>query len=613
MCGISGLHGAQDDGAIQAMNHRLRHRGPDGEGVYRDRPAGLALAQRRLAIIDVAGGRQPMSTPDGRYTLVYNGELYNAPELRQALEAAGEAFATDHSDTEVLLKLLVREGPAALERLNGMFAFCLYDRDAGTLLLARDRFGIKPLYYADLGGRFVFASELKSILALPWVPRDLDRASLFHFMSLMYVPGTETILQGIRRLGPGQTLTYRLAERSLRLDQALPLAIRPDHSVPARAWPERLRVELAAAVRRWTLADVPVACSLSGGLDSAAIVGLLAEGGIRLKTFSVGFTGAGEADWNELPLARAVAERWGTDHHELVLEPEALLDDLVAMVWHLDEPYGGGLPSWLVFKEMARTVKVGLTGTGGDELFGHYGKWRPLEGGPLARLWPRAFAPAVDAARFERDFVDRCYYLGDADKRRLVLPPEGMPPVSTGALLYRRYAGADGPSLRDRAALTDLGTQLPEEFLMMTDRFSMAHSLEARTPFLDAEFARLALSVPAGQRTRRRDLKGLLRRAVAPVLPVPLLTAPKRGFVIPLRLWLRGRLRPLAERLLSPSRLAAQGLFRPEFYQAYVRPHLDGEADHTNRVWAALMVQLWHLVFLERSGEPDFTLADLLA
>jgi asparagine synthase (glutamine-hydrolysing) len=606
MCGIAGIHGRQDEAWIGAMNERQRHRGPDDEGIFRDRDVHLSLAMRRLAIIDLAGGHQPMMTGDGRYTLIYNGEIYNARELRRDLEAAGEQFSTDHSDTELLLRLLLRNGEAALPRLNGMFAFCLYDREAGTLLLARDRFGIKPLYYTMAGGRFAFASELKALLALPFVPRTLDRQSLFHYMSLVYVPGTDTILAGITRLGPGECLAYRLADQALAVRRWWRPTAQPCVTTAVSEWPERLREALRGAVKRWTLADVPVACSLSGGLDSSAIVGFLAEAGTKLRTFSLGFTGAGEADWNELPQARAVARHWGTDHCELVLDPASLLDDLVAMVWHLDEPYGGGLPSWPVFKMMAREVKVGLTGTGGDELFGNYGKWGPLEGGPLANLFGRR---TVDAGRFESDFFDRFYYLSDADKRaRVIADSDGA--SGTSDLLYQRYRAAEG-SIRDRVAITDIETQLAEEFLMMTDRFSMAHSLEARTPFLDSEFAALALSVPAALRTRRGDLKGLLRQTVTPLLPDSIRRAPKRGFVIPLKLWLRDRLRPLVERLLAPSRLAEQGILRPEFYAAFVRPHLDGRADHTNQVWAALMFQLWHMVFLERSGPPDFTLADL--
>ena len=606
MCGIVGLHGPQEDSWIAAMNGRIRHRGPDGGGVHRDRSADLALAMQRLSIIDITGGQQPMHSADGRHTLVYNGEIYNAPDLRRELEAEGERFATDHSDTEVLLRLLVRRGEAALPRLNGMFAFAFYDREAGRLLLARDRFGIKPLYYAQAAGRFAFASELKSLLALPCLSPELDRQSLFDYLSLMYVPAEASILRGVRRLGAGMLLRYDLRARSLATHRWWHATFRSDPT-PARDWPERLREALIAAVKRWSLSDVPIACSLSGGLDSSAIVGALAQSGQRPRAFSLGFAGKDEADWNELPRARAVAQHWGVELEEIVLEPDRLLDELIGMVWALDEPYGGGLPSWPVFKAIGKDFRVAMTGTGGDELFGNYGKWSQLEGGVLRRR----YGGPVDAGRFEREFFARYYYMADDFKRRAVLS-EADDLASTGASLFHRYAEAPAEAVRDRVAAVDIGTQLAEEFLLMTDRFSMAHSLEARTPFLDSEFASLALSVPASLRSQRGDAKALLRQAVAPLLPPAVRKLPKKGFTIPFRLWLRGPLRPLVERLLDPARLRQQGVFRPDLTETLVRPHLDGRADNAIQIWALVMFQLWHLLFLERRRPPDFSLADLM-
>jgi asparagine synthase (glutamine-hydrolysing) len=325
----------------------------------------------------------------------------------------------------------------------------------------------------------------------------------------------------------------------------------------------------------------------------------------------VGFSGQGEGSWNELPLARLVAERWGTQHEEIVLDSARLLDDLVDMVWHLDEPYGGGLPSWAVFKQMAGSVKVAMTGTGGDELFGNYGKWRELEGG-----WGRALFQKNKPTEihFRRQFFDRHYYLSDEDKRKSVFVDSSRE-MDTGSWMYRNvYLPAQALSTRDRCAATDIATQLPEEFLMMTDRFSMAHSIEARTPFLDHRLAELVLSMQSGQRTHRRDFKGLLRDSIADLLPPPLLSAPKRGFVIPLTLWLRNQLKPLVLQLLDPQRLKKQGIFRPEFSACYVQPHLSGAKDYTNIVWAALMFQLWHLIFIEGTGEhPSFDIRDIVA
>jgi asparagine synthase (glutamine-hydrolysing) len=609
MCGIVGIVGRQSDEWIDGLGSAIRHRGPDDAGVFRDRESNVALAMRRLAIIDLADGQQPMSTADGRFTIVFNGEIFNAPGLRRELEAGGVRFATDHSDTEVLLHLLAKEGRQALRRLNGMFAFALWDKVRQELLCARDRFGIKPFYHIAQNGRFAFASELKSLLALPWLEPTVDRGSLYHYMSLMYVPGTDTAIAGVARLAAGSWLIVKASNGVIKQGRWWEPAIGGGRAVQRAEACQQIRSALEHAVADWSTSDVPVGCSLSGGLDSSAIVGLLASSGQKVHTYSVGFSGQGEEAWDELPLARRVAERWGTKHEEIILDPDRLLDDLMEMVWHLDEPYGGGLPFWAVFKQMTGSVKVAITGTGGDELFGNYGKWRELEGGFFRRQFVSELA---DIDRFRKHFFDRYYYLPDRAKHESVFV-DCPKDFDTAAWMYREvHQPATGTTLRDRCAATDFATQLPEEFLMMTDRFSMAHSVEARTPFLDHHLAELVLGLPSELRTRRADLKGLLRESIADLLPPELITAPKRGFVIPLKLWLRGTLRPLVEALLAPRHLAAQGLFKPEFHVRYVRPHLDGRADFTNVVWAALMFQLWHLIFIEGRGErPTYRIQDL--
>jgi asparagine synthase (glutamine-hydrolysing) len=597
MCGIVGIHGLQETGWIAAMNAALVHRGPDGAGVFRDESVGLSLAMRRLAIIDLSGGAQPMRSEDGRYVLVYNGEIYNARELRENLEAAGERFTTDHSDTEVLLHLLIREGEACLERLNGMFAFAFYDSARHTLLCARDRMGIKPFYFAREGKRFAFASELKALLKLPFVSREIDRQALFDYMSLLYVPGEQSILKSVRRLPAGHWLKYSLDDGAVEIKPWWRLRYEPDASITAAEWPERIRGELHDAVKRWCISDVPIAISLSGGVDSAAIAAIAAKSGMSISAYSLGFEGPGEETWNELPLAREVVRKWRLPHHEIVLRPEAVLDALPAMVTALDEPYAGGLPSWFVFAGMGRDVKVGLTGTGGDEMFGNYGKWRPLEGGPLRRRLVGA-AARVGGDRFRRAFFERFYYFGDREKRA-ILADAGAGCRDTADMLYERFVAMRAANVRDAAASLDISTQLPEEFLLMTDRFSMAHSVEARTPFLDNGIVELVRRVPAGLRTRRGDLKYLLREAVAPLLPPALLDAPKKGFVIPFGQWLRGPLRGVVERFLAPEQLRRQGLFAPVFYESYVRPHLQSRADHTLKVWGAMMFQFWHRCFID--------------
>lgn len=597
MCGIVGIHGKYHDAWIETMNRRQIHRGPDDNGVYSDHDVSLSLAMRRLSILDLAGGAQPMRSTDGRHVIVYNGEIYNSVELRRELESAGECFSSDHSDTEVLFRLLIREGERCLPRLNGMFAFAFYDSAERKLLCGRDRFGIKPFYYTAENGQFAFASELKALLELPFVRRDIDRQALFDYLSLHFVPGSQTILQSVRRLPAGHWLKYSLGSKSIDIQRWWQFDYAPDSSVAAADWPELIREELRGAVQRWCQSDVPVAVSLSGGLDSSAITAIAAQSGMDITAYSLGFEGEGEAAWNELPLARELASSNGVRHHELVLRPEATLDALPQMVEALDEPYGGGLPSWFVFREIGGNAKVALTGTGGDEMFGNYGKWRPLEGSTFKRLLGGRVR-TVSADRFRREFFERFYYFSDTAKRS-VLADAGAGCRDTSDMLFERLGENSQSPLRDRVAKLDIETQLPEEFLQMTDRFSMAHSVEARTPFLDNGLADLVRRIPAEIRTNRHDLKYLLRRAVAPLLPASLLRAPKRGFVIPFGLWLRGALRPVVEQLLSPDHLRQQGYFKSDFHDRYVRPHLDGHADHTPRIWAAMMFQLWHQRFID--------------
>lgn len=636
MCGIVGLIGHWAPELLGQLNQSLYHRGPDDEGEYIDQEAGVSLAMRRLSILDLVGGHQPMSNHDGSVWIVFNGEIYNAPELRSRLEAKGVRFQTSHSDTECLLHLYEAYGEAMLADLNGMFAFVIYDRERKQLFGARDRFGIKSLYYTQPSSQFAFASEVKTLLRLPSVERQINPQSLYHYLSLRYIPGADSIFQGIHRLPPAHCFRYSLEQKSLTIDRYW----KPDpkrtevHSITE--WSEMIRHDLKAAVKRWALSDVPIGCSLSGGIDSTAIVGLLAEAGYdRLSTYSLGFSNADEADWNELPLARQMAERWGTQHHELILTPDELLKDLMPMVWALDEPYGGGLPSWYVFQFMSRDVKVGLTGTGGDELFGNYGKWRNYErrlsrrGNPLHRTSDRLKQAASNLPdsllgtgrknrwlNYYRTFTcpmdAYSLYFSDAVKRQLMRDTTGL--TGTVESLQALYEASEATEIRSGVALVDLQTQLPEEFLLMTDRFSMAHSLEARTPFLDTQFVDRALSIPTSLRTDPNDLKYLLKRAVGDLLPAPLLTARKRGFVIPDTLWLRGTLRPLVERLLAPDRLAQQGIFLPDIYGRFVQPHLSGKADYTGQVWTLLMFQLWHVVFIEQASvkAPSFSWQDLV-
>jgi asparagine synthase (glutamine-hydrolysing) len=361
--------------------------------------------------------------------------------------------------------------------------------------------------------------------------------------------------------------------------------------------------KMEEAVKRWTLSDVPIACSLSGGLDSSSVVGMMAKSGCdRVRTYSLGFEGKGEEVFSELGLARKVAQKWETEHHELVMNPNQLLSDLGRMVWHLDEPYAGGLPSWYVFKLIGQDCKVAMTGTGGDELFGNYGKWERYEAGTLQR-WYVALRELKhwglrqlfrDAERYPHGhFYYR--YLSDAAKNELVLG-QGYGDRSSGTeeLLEGLWLKAKTQSPRNAVAYVDFHLQLPEEFLLMTDRFSMAHSVEARVPFLDHELVECVYTIPPEIRTRRGDAKYFIREIVKDLLPPELWSAPKRGFVLPLQLWTRQDLKPVIEQVLSPGYLQKQGIFLSRVWERIVKPHLTGARDYTQQVWTLFMFQMWH-------------------
>ncbi len=579
MCGLAALAVPHDAALLERLSDALAHRGPDEAGVHRD--GDVALVARRLSILDVEGGHQPMANDDGSVVIAFNGEIFNAPALRAELERDGVRFATDHSDTEVVLRLYERGGEF-LPRLNGMFAFVIHDRRRNVLFGARDRFGIKPLYFARPGGRFAAASELRTLLLVPGAERVLDPIALWHYVSLRFVPGG-SIWQGIEQLPPAHAFRYDLVARSLKAWRWWELEFAPVEEVVS---PGLLQETLRRAVSRWTLSDVPVAVSLSSGLDSSAVTALLAEAGQHVRTYTLGFTSPEDESLDELPLARALAERYGTEHHELVVDADELLDDLLQMVWALDVPYGGGLPSWYVFRFIARDVKVALTGTGGDELFGNYRRFVPFETGRLARF-RRSFA---------KYYFEPSYYFTDEQKRELGL--DGPP---TSEWLENVFGRSGSDSARDSVLYLDMSTQLPDEFLHMTDRFSMRFSLEARTPFLDHELVELVARVPPDVRTSAEDPKRLLRAAVGDLLPH---AAPKRGFVFPLARWLRGPLVPLVDRLLAPDRLREQGLFREDY---------DYRALDADRLWPLVMFQLWHLLYVEEalSDAPTFSWRDV--
>jgi asparagine synthase (glutamine-hydrolysing) len=611
MCGICGIVSAPgaenpDPEAVARMSSRLAHRGPDSEGLFQRGP--VALAARRLAIIDLAGGSQPIANEDGSIVVVQNGEIYNHEELKRELEARGHRFST-HCDTEVLVHLYEEHGDDFLERLRGMFAVALWDERRGRLLLARDRFGIKPLYYRSVDGGLAFASELKALIEAPGFSRAIDPQAVAGYLAFNSIPAPLTIFSEARKLPAGQMLAWREGELELRR-YARP---RPVDAERVRAAPaEELRETLSDSVRAHLVADVPVGVLLSGGVDSGGITALAAgESAAPVKTFSIGFE---EGGFDELSRARLVAERYGTEHHELVVRPDAA-ELLPKLVEAFDEPFGdsSALPTYLVSELAATEVKVALSGEGGDELFGGYytyvadqlaprlGRLAALAS-PLVEALPssdarvgfdykaKRFARAASLPPLERHHAWKEIFSADL---RGALLGEGAPAWDPVSLYRERYAETDGAEPLARMQDVDLGTYLVDDLLVKTDRSSMAHSLELRVPFLDPKVAELALALPTSLKVRGFAKKRLLRRALAPLLPREVVHGRKQGFSIPLAAWLRGPLQPFARDVLSARTLERQGCLDPGVVSGVLDRHCSGREDLSRQLWGLMAFTLW--------------------
>ena len=587
------------------MSATLVHRGPDSEGTFAK--GGVGLAARRLAIIDLEGGDQPIANEDGSCVVVQNGEIYNYPELRRELLHAGHELRT-HCDTEALVHLYEEHGLDFARRLRGMFAVAIWDARARRLVLARDRYGIKPLYYRHVDGELAFASELR---ALPRGEIDLD--ALEAFLAFNSVPAPYSIFRDVRKLPAGHTLVWEDGRVTIdRFARPAPVELGDLREDDEAELVEELRARLRDSVRAHLLADVPVGVLLSGGVDSAALAAFAAqESSDRVRTFTIGFE---ERSFDERADARRVAERYDTDHHELLVRPDPTIL-LPALADAFDEPFAdsSALPTYLVSELAAEHVKVALSGEGGDELFGGYYTY-------AADLLADRFAPLARLARpaVERLPTSTSKASFDYKAKRFVraahLPPlerhhgwkeifspdaradltgrrSAFDPVDVYRARYDETAGADGLA---RLQDVDFGIYLVDDLLVKTDRASMAHSLEARVPFLDPAVTNLAFALPARHKVRGLSKKVLLRKAVAPLLPREVVHGRKRGFSIPAAAWLRGDLEPFARETLSAGTLRRQGFFRPETVSRLIDDHVAGVEDQSRRLWGLLAFTLWY-------------------
>ena len=624
MCGVAGVfeyagRGTADAQTVEAMLDTIVHRGPDDDGTHVDR--GVGIGARRLSIIDLPGGHQPIANEDGSIVLAFNGEIYNYRELQASLRARGHVLRTN-SDTEVVVHLYEEYGTACVQHLRGMFCLAIWDARRRRLFVARDRLGIKPLYWSDDGDRLLFGSEIKAMLAHPSARAALDMDALAAFLLLKYVPAPKTMFSGIKALEPGHALTCDPG--GVRVWQWWDVSFRPADPPPTQHDAEqRLRELLEDAVSSHLVSDVPFGAFLSGGVDSSTIVALMSQQlGIPVKTFCVGFAGVGE-ELSELPFARMVAGRYETDHHEVLLGPDDFVGLAKQVVWHLDQPIADNacVPNLLVAKLAADQVKMVLTGEGGDELFAGYARYAGERMAPLTTRLPgplRALgrAGALRGTGWSRPRI-ALYALSQRNEaERLatwfpLMSPEARAELASGeladavrrsppaSLFASALARTDAKEHLHRMLYVDTKLWLPDDLLARGDKMSMATSLEARIPLLDHNLVEFAASLPPKMKVKGLSRKYLLKRVARDLLPEPILSRPKKGFPVPISHWLRGEARQFTRDLLSPETVRRRGLLEPAVVERILHEHESGAADHGPALWGLISLELWHELYID--------------
>lgn len=624
MCGILGVVGTTVQARrLLGAREILQHRGPDDDGVYHNAVQQVAFGFRRLAIVDLSeAGHQPMTSPDGSVTIVFNGEIYGFTSLRAELAAKYPFRST--ADTEVLLYGYLEWGiEGLLRRVHGMFAFALWDARARKLYLARDRFGKKPLFYT-LGDGLRFASTLPALLALKDTAPEIDPVALDQYLTYMCVPQPRTIFKGIFKLPPAHYAVYD--ESGLKLHRYWDLSFAQKEQRREAEWLEAIEAELRRAVRDRLVSDVPVGALLSGGVDSSLVVSLMAqESTRRVTTVTCGFR---EQTFNEMPFAAQVARRWNTDHHELIVQPHAA-NVLPEIVWHYGEPFADPsmLPTYYVAKAARQYMTVVLNGDGGDELFGGYA--RPVVA-RAAALYRQLLPPTLrqSAVPALLGSLERVLGQGRLARRLHMLVDSGRVSARDAFVYdraFRRFRNqyytesflnqvhshpdelyrdvwdrADGPDDVDKSLYGDLVTYLPDQLLVKMDVSTMAHSLEARSPLLDTGLAELVARIPSALKIKGYQTKYLLKRLAEQYVPREVIYRRKQGFTMPTAEWLRSELRPYLESTLLSPRSLGRGYLRPEAIYKLVQEHVSGDVDHADRLWSLLMLEVWFLVFVDR-------------
>lgn len=628
MCGIAGRFNFKtgrlvDRGAIVAMCDLIAHRGPDESGVYVEGPVGLG--HRRLSVIDLtATGRQPMATPDGGAVVVFNGEIYNFAEVRNDLETRGHRFR-GRSDTEVLLTAYREFGVDCLGRLRGMFAFALWDAASRSLFIARDRLGKKPLHYRIDSDGIAFASEAKAFFGEPSFSASPDLRAISHYLSYQYVPAPFSAFEGVSKLSPGSYIV--VAENKVTIERYWQLRYSPKRRMTEEDAASELLERLREAVAIRLVSDVPLGAFLSGGIDSSAIVALMAQlSSGRVRTYSIGFE---EQEYDELPYARLVADKFGTDHHEFVVRPDAtaVVPDLV---WHYDEPYAdeSAIPTYYLAQLTRQHVTVALNGDGGDESFSGYSRYGAIAAGepidglpePLRRFgaelmgrWPESSARGTLISKAQRAvrraglsphtrYAHRVMHFTPDMKRALCTSAlseiVACHDSTKLALDGLRNSGAE--NFIDAMMAIDVSHYLPDCLLVKVDIATMAHGLEGRSPLLDHELVEFAASLPADLKRRGRDGKYLFKRVVRDLLPAEVLQRRKMGFGVPLDHWFRSSLHEMAHDVLLTGAATRRGLFNPSYVSSMLEEHRRGTASWKDQIWNLLMLEYWFRTFIDR-------------
>ncbi len=630
MCGICGKYYFQEDKRVEEelikrMCQTLVHRGPDDEGIYVDRNIGLG--HRRLSIIDLATGKQPIHNEDKSIWIVFNGEIYNFLELRSFLEKKGHKFYTK-SDTETIVHLYEEEGENCIKKLRGMFAFALWDEGQKKLILARDRVGKKPLFYTLSNKTFIFASEIKSILQDLLIKKEVSLESLHSYLTYGYIPAPETIFRGIKKLPPAHFLIVQKGR--LRLKRYWDLNFTKKINLTEQEIVEQVYELVKEAVKIRLISDVPLGAFLSGGIDSSIVVALMSQlVSEPVKTFSIGFK---EASFDELKYAQLIAKHFRTDHHEFIVKPDALTI-LPELIWYFDEPFAdsSAIPTYYVAKMTRQHVTVALNGDGGDEAFAGYERYFASRLADYYSLIPAAlrenvieqlvknlpestakkgffkrlkrFVKAAGLPSEER-YTEWMTTFSDEMKSFLYTSElkENLSHVNSSSFLKKAFESAQAGDFLDKLLYVDTVTYLPNDLLVKMDRMSMVHSLEARSPFLDHKVMEFAAAIPHNLKLKRMTTKYILKKAMKNLLPQKIISRGKAGFGVPIGVWFKEELKEFAYQILLDKRARKRGYFNSKFIEQLLEEHIMGKIDHGNRIWALLVLELWHQTFIDRAN-----------